>query len=52
MDCGLTQEDIDSLIEEVKALQSRCGTFAKELGAWKPKDSDTSEVSRYLKVVG
>lgn len=52
MDCGLTQEDIDRLIEEVKALQSRCGTFAKELGAWKPKDSDTSEVSRYLKVVG
>lgn len=52
MDCGLTQEDIDSLIEEVKALQSRCGTFAKELGAWKPKDSDTSEVSRFLKVVG
>lgn len=52
MDCGLTQEDIDSLIEEVKALQSRCGTFAKELGVWKPKDSDTSEVSRFLKVVG
>lgn len=52
MDCGLTQEDIDSLIEEVKALQSRCGTFAKELGEWKPKDSDTSEVSRFLKVVG
>ena len=52
MDCGLTQEDIDSLMEEVKALQIRCGTFAKELGAWKPKDSDTSEVSRFLKVVG
>ena len=52
MDCGLTQDDIDNLSEEVKALQSRCGAFAKELGAWKPKDSDTSEVSRFLKVVG
>jgi flagellar biosynthesis GTPase FlhF len=52
MDCGLTAEDIKRLREEVLALQSRSSDFAKELGTWKPKDSDTSEVSRILKVVG
>jgi len=52
MDCGLTLEDVKRLREEIVALQSRANEFAKELGSWKPKDSDTSEVSRFLKVVG
>jgi len=52
MDCGLELQDIRKLREEVQALQSRAAEFAKELGTWKPKDADTSEVSRILKVVG
>lgn len=52
MDCGLELQDIRKLREEVQALQSRAVEFAKELGTWKPKDADTSEVSRILKVVG
>lgn len=52
MDCGLTLEDVKRLREEIVALQSRANEFAKELGSWKSKDSDTSEVSRFLKVVG
>lgn len=52
MDCGLELQDVRKLREEVQALQSRAAEFAKELGTWKPKDADTSEVSRILKVVG
>jgi hypothetical protein len=52
MDCGLELKDVRQLREEVLALQSRAAEFAKELGTWKPKEADTSEVSRLLKVVG
>jgi flagellar biosynthesis GTPase FlhF len=52
MDCGLELKDVRQLREEVLALQSRAAEFAKELGTWKPKESDASEVSRLLKVVG
>jgi flagellar biosynthesis GTPase FlhF len=52
MDCGLELKDVRQLREEVLALQSRAAEFAKELGTWKPKEADASEVSRLLKVVG
>ncbi len=52
MDCGLELKDVRQLREEVLALQSRAAEFAKGLGTWKPKEADTSEVSRLLKVVG
>jgi ParB-like chromosome segregation protein Spo0J len=51
-DFGLEQSDIKQLREEVVYLKARCDSFAKLLGAWRPSESDKSESSRLLKVVG
>ena len=51
-DCGLTQKDIDTLRKSVTDLVVRAERFAKELGAWKPKSADSSDVPRIQKLVG
>jgi hypothetical protein len=51
-DFGLESADIKPLREEVVHLRSRCDSFAKMLGAWRPTTADKSESSRSLKIVG